>query len=602
MKNFEAQQFGKYQLLQKIASGGMAELYLAKVTRDHGFEKRVAIKKILPHLSDEGNLVRAFIDEAKLAALLQHENIIQIYDFGSIEGEYFIAMEYLFGKDLRTLMSRLKSNNSSLDLESTLYIISRICAGLDYSHKLTDLQGNPLNIIHRDINPQNIFLTYEGQVKIIDFGIAKAASHNSTTHEGLIKGKVAYMSPEQALGQTIDHRSDIFSTGIILYELLAGRRMFEGETMHVYSQVREARYKPLKKLQPDLPDKLHTVVDRALAREPDNRYQTCGEMLADLEECIFELSVRPNNRSFTDIIKSNFEAEFTLEQKALWANTPSEDSKPRTAHRAASVEDDNTGNTIFLPDTDAAQPFRHTLWRFAPAAAMVILGLFFNLSLAELPFTPSDRSVAAYAVILSSPKADMSTDNDQIQAARQALEAKQFAAAVEMFESAVKTDPSALNGCSADFSAALQGRAEELLAADQPAAKSALLKALELEPASVSALSRLGYIYVRENDFPQAIKSYQKAGELEPLLPNTFFNLGYIFAITEDYVEAEKMYMRVVDLEPDFLDEALFNLAMVQEQLGQREQCIKNLKRAIDINPENTSAAAFLNQITLDKE
>jgi serine/threonine protein kinase len=290
MKELEPKKFGKYQLLQKIALGGMAELYRSKVTRAHGFEKLVAIKKILPHLTDQGNLVKAFIDEAKLAALLQHENIVQIYDFGSIDDEYFIAMEYLFGKDLRKLTRKARKIAVPLGLENTLYIISRICAGLDYSHNLKDLQGKPLNIIHRDINPQNIFLTYEGQVKIIDFGIAKAASHNSTTHEGLIKGKLAYMSPEQATGKTIDHRSDIFSTGNILYELLAGRRMFEGETMEVYSQVREARYEPLDKLRPDLPAKLYEIVERALAKDPDQRYQTCGEMLADLEECIFEMS------------------------------------------------------------------------------------------------------------------------------------------------------------------------------------------------------------------------------------------------------------------------------------------------------------------------
>jgi serine/threonine protein kinase len=195
MKDFEPKKFGKYQLLQKIAVGGMAELYRSKVTRAHGFEKLVAIKKILPHLTDQG------------------------YDFGSIDDEYFIAMEYLFGKDLRKLTHKVKKTAAPLGLENTLYIVSRICAGLDYSHNLKDLQGKPLNIIHRDINPQNIFLTYEGQIKIIDFGIAKAASHNSTTHEGLIKGKLAYMSPEQATGKTIDHRSDIFSTGIILYEL-----------------------------------------------------------------------------------------------------------------------------------------------------------------------------------------------------------------------------------------------------------------------------------------------------------------------------------------------------------------------------------------------
>ncbi|MGD9151607.1 MAG: serine/threonine-protein kinase, partial [Desulfobacterales bacterium] len=474
MKDPKSQQFGKYQLLQKIAVGGMAELYRATVTRDHGFEKRVAIKKILPHLSDEGNLVKAFIDEAKLAALLQHENIIQIYDFGSIDGEYFIAMEYLFGKDLRKLIHKLRKSGDPLDLESTLYIISRICDGLDYSHKLRDLQGKPLNIIHRDINPQNIFLTYEGQVKIIDFGIAKAASHNSTTHEGLIKGKIAYMSPEQAMGHIIDHRSDIFSTGIILYELLAGRRMFEGETMHIYNQVREACYTPLKKLRPDLPDKLYAVVDRALAKESDDRYQTCGQMLADLEECIFELSVRPNSRSFASFIKDFFKEEFAIEETALWTNQQVESALPPLANHASSRDSENTGGTVFLPETQPAPGFQQTIWRFAPAAVMVTLGIVFNLSLAELPFTPSDRSVAAYSLALTTPKPKPNISAEQIQAARQALEAKQFASAVAIFESLLAAEPAALSEFSADFVAALQGMAKELLATDLPSAKRAL--------------------------------------------------------------------------------------------------------------------------------
>jgi serine/threonine protein kinase len=602
MENVDAKQLGKYQLLQKIAVGGMAELYRAKVTRDHGFEKQVAIKKILPHLSDEGNLVKAFIDEAKLAALLQHENIIQLYDFGSIEGEYFIAMEYLFGKDLRKLVNKVKKAGSPVDLENTLYIVSRICAGLDYSHKLKDLQGKPLNIIHRDINPQNIFLTYEGQVKIIDFGIAKAASHNSTTHEGLIKGKVAYMSPEQALGNIIDHRSDIFSTGIILYELLAGRRMFEGETMHIYSLAREARYEPLDNLQPGLPEKLYRVVDRALAKEPDDRYQTCGEMLADLEECIFELSVRTNSRRFASFIQDFFEEEFALEETALWSSTQADNGGQHLANHASALDSENTESTIFLPETQDTAPMQHAIWRFAPAAVMVVLGFVFNLSLAELPFTLSDRAVAAYSIIPTPAKEITNPHADPIKAAREALEAKQFASAVALFESVVMTDASALNGFSAEFSAALIGMAEELFVSNPSTARSALLKALEIEPENIAALSKLGYLYVRQSDYEQAIKSYRRVAEIEPLLPNSYFNLGYIYATTEDYQQAKQMYTRVVNLKPDFLDEALFNLAIVQDQLGERSQCIQNLKQAIKINPANTSAADLLAQITEDKE
>ena len=442
MKDFEPKKFGKYQLLQKIAVGGMAELYRSKVTREHGFEKLVAIKKILPHLTDQGNLVKAFIDEAKLAALLQHENIVQIYDFGSFGDEYFIAMEYLFGKDLRRLTQKAKATATPLSLENTLYIVSRICAGLDYSHNLKDLQGRPLNIIHRDINPQNIFLTYEGQVKIIDFGIAKAASHNSHTHEGLIKGKLAYMSPEQATGKTIDHRSDIFSTGVILYELLAGRRMFEGETMEVYSLVREARYEPLGKLRPDLPARLLEIVEMALAKEPDQRYQTCGEMLADLEECTFEMAVRPNTRSFANFIKEFFKEELAVEENALWEKTQVYGSDESDTGSLPPELEGTNGSTVFLADPKKWEPPRFNIWRFVPVAGMVIIALLFNLSLAELPFTPSDRSVAAYSQQLPAPNDDATAA--QIDAARKALRAGQFSSALALFEAILADNTSAI--------------------------------------------------------------------------------------------------------------------------------------------------------------
>ena len=600
MKDLAPKKFGKYQLLQKIALGGMAELYRSKVTREHGFEKLVAIKKILPHLTDQGNLVKAFIDEAKLAALLQHENIVQIYDFGSIDGEYFIAMEYLFGKDLRRLTHKARKTAVPLALENTLYIISCICAGLDYSHNLKDLQGKPLNIIHRDINPQNIFLTYEGQVKIIDFGIAKAASHNSTTHEGLIKGKLAYMSPEQATGKTIDHRSDIFSTGIIFYELLAGRRMFEGETMEVYSQVREARYEPLDKLMPDLPTKLHKIVERALAKEPDERYQTCGEMLADLEECIFEMSVRLNGRSFANFVKEFFKEELALEETALWEKTQAYGEVKSDTGSLPPAADGTDGSTVFLADPQKWEPLRRNIWRFVPVAGMVIIGFVFNLSLTEVPFTPSDRSVAAYSIKLPPPAID--TTAGQIKAARDALQAKQFSSAVVLFEAVLADDKSAIKGFSDAYVAALQGRAEELITTDKESAKGLLLKALDIKPASVAVLSKLGFIYLSENNYAQAIDTYQKVAELEPQQPNAFFNLGYVYAVTEDYARAKEMYARVVQLEPAFLDEALFNLAMVQEQLGERRQCVKSLKQAIEINPDNASALAYLNQIKDQKE
>jgi serine/threonine protein kinase len=605
MKNFEPKQFGKYQLLERIAVGGMAELYRAKVNGDHGFEKLVAIKKILPHLTDEGNLVKAFIDEAKLAALLQHENIVQIYDFGSMDGEYFIAMEYLFGKDLRRLIHKTRENAAPLSLENTLYIISRICAGLDYSHNLKDLQGKPLNIIHRDINPQNILITYEGQVKIIDFGIAKAASHNSTTHEGLIKGKLAYMSPEQANGQTIDRRSDIFSTGIILYELLAGERMFQGETMYIYTQVRDAAYEPLKNLVPDLPAKLHEVVQRALAKQPDDRYQSCAEMLVDLEECIFDLSVRPQVRSFANFVKDLFREEFTAEESALWTDTRIYGEENGSSDRQPASGGEASGSTIFLAGPKISGQLQRNIWRLALAAGIVLIGFMFNLSLAELPFTPSDRSVAAYWIEPHPAVVDRTapdTAADQIQAAKAALQAKQFSRALMLFEGLLAGDPALIKDISGPYLETLLGLAVRLMPADPGAARAYLSKALNVDSANISVLSQIGYFYVSQNDYPRAIETYQKVAQLDPGLPDSFFNLGYIYAVTENYSKAEEMYSRVVELAPGFLDEALFNLAMVQYQLGKREKCIQSLKQAVEINPANESAATYLKQIMEEKE
>ncbi len=602
MTEFEPQKFGKYQLLDKIATGGMAELYRAKVMGDYGFEKQVAIKKILPHLSDEGNLVKAFIDEAKLAALLQHQNIVQIYDFGNMNGEYFIAMEYLFGKDLRKLTHKAKEKGVSFDLENTLYVISRVCAGLDYSHNLKDLKGKPLNIIHRDINPQNIFITYEGQVKIIDFGIAKAASHNSTTHEGLIKGKLAYMSPEQANGQTIDHRSDIFSTGIILYELLAAQRMFQGETMHIYTQVRDAVYEPLEKLRPDLPADLHQVVQRALAKAPDERYQNGGEMLADLEDCIYQLSVRPNARNFANYVKDLFKQELAAEENALFGNTQIYEDAATDPDKESTAGGLTQDNTIILADPKISEQLRPNLWRFGLVAVMVIIGFIFDLSLTKIPFTPSDRSVSAHSLKLLSPEMAANPNEEKINAARDALQAKDFSRALTLFEEVLGADSSLEKEIADAYLQTLQGLAAQLMPDDPNAAHVHLQKALALNPDSIPVLSDLGYIYVQYNDFPHAIEMYQKAADLDPKRADPFFNLGYIYAVTENYPKAKEMYSRVVALSPEYLDEALFNLAMVQAGLGERENSIKSLKRALEINPANETALAYLEQLKQEKE
>ncbi len=346
--------FGKYWLTDRIAVGGMAELYRGKISGEEGFEKAVAVKKILPHLSEEKEAVRYFIDEARLAALLQHPNIIQIYDFGRLDDSYFIAMEYLFGKDLKTVLQTAEKRGVSLSLENALHIAVGICSGLDHAHNMKDLQGHLLNIIHRDVSPQNIFLTYDGQIKIIDFGIAKATSRISHTRSGVIKGKVAYMSPEQAEGHEVDHRSDIFSVGILLYEMVTGRYMYEGDAMDILSQAREARFTRAERIVRDLPECLVAVLDMALSKHPDDRYDSCGDMLSDLEDCIYHLNFRPSGQKLSQFMKSLFDTELKSEEiNMAWALRRVE--PPPADHHGDPPAGSHYQETVILtPETMAA--------------------------------------------------------------------------------------------------------------------------------------------------------------------------------------------------------------------------------------------------------
>lgn len=276
--------FGKYLLIDRIGTGGMAELFLAKQTGLKGFEKVIAIKRILPHLTEDQEFVSMFINEAKLAALLSHQNIVQIYDLGSVALIYYIAMEYVMGKDLRTVLSKSRSNDRPLPVSHTLQIISKVLSGLDYAHRQKDLSGRELNLVHRDVSPQNILVSYEGEVKLVDFGIAKAASQGTETRTGMLKGKLAYMSPEQAWGKPIDRRSDIFAVGILLYEMLSGTRLFKGENeLSTLEKVREAKVEPPTSLNPEISKELEVIILKALAKDPRDRYQTAAEMEAAIE-------------------------------------------------------------------------------------------------------------------------------------------------------------------------------------------------------------------------------------------------------------------------------------------------------------------------------
>jgi serine/threonine protein kinase len=282
--------FGPYQLIDRVAIGGMAEVFKAKRAGVEGFEKIVALKRILPHLSENKEFLDMFVDEAKMVAGLAHPNIVQIFDLGRIEKSYYIAMEYIHGRDLRTIMRRARDKGLRMPLDLSLRVVGQVCAALEYAHRKKDERGQPMQIVHRDVSPQNILISFEGDVKLVDFGIAKAATKASNTDRGALRGKLLYMSPEQAWGRPIDRRSDVFSLGIVLYEMLTETKPFvgAGTEVSILELVRQCVITPAREINPRVPEPLDRVIMKALAREPDERYQDAGQMQRGLERFLRE--------------------------------------------------------------------------------------------------------------------------------------------------------------------------------------------------------------------------------------------------------------------------------------------------------------------------
>ncbi|MCK4485864.1 MAG: protein kinase [Desulfobacterales bacterium] len=723
-KSFHPIPFGKYLLLDRIAVGREAEFYLAQKRDEKSPEKPIVIKQMLPRLTSEEGLMKAFINEAKLAAFLKHRNIIKTYDFGTIEGTCFVAMEYLFGKSLRAIDSTSKQKERPINLENALHVAAQICTGLDYAHKLKDPQRNNDYIIHRNICPDSVFITYDGQIKLTDFSVSTNGSRDDRSQMDIMKGKLAYMSPQQVDGKTIDHRSDIFSTGILLYEMVTGKKMFDGETMQVFSRVRQARFDPPESIVDCQYPKVYEIIYRALEKEPEKRYQSAGEMLADLKEVTIAMPSRPTAEGLADYMKLLFEErmdadklankrpaqisvidvsteqsglEESTHKKATQTDSPATsqgeiDTEEPAGHPAAQKEpvelsakeagleelsDEEAEKTDSIgppepeihahqptdqpaapaapvkPSTDGASPVeeprrQETAQTYSAEPSNQVTNVedipeqnlqhidsgrqaqparstpdpYEKVETAKKPHVvPAEgrlkkgnakafwyAALAATLVVICAVSVWLfwrepdtmrltAVESSKLEAAMEALEAERFAEAITLLEKVMAGNPAMISMVSAPYSRALQGRASGLVETDPDEAKALLLKAVELDQGSVQGLFQLGLIYLQEKDYTKAIETYQKAADLDSQFAETFFNLGYLYAITKHYAKAEEMYGRVVELAPPFVDEALFNLAVVQKRLDKRAECIKNLERAIKVNPKNKQAKRYLKSL-----
>lgn len=372
------EKFGRYFLTRRIATGGMAEIYLARLYGAQGFERDVVIKKILPQWSSDRDFISMLIDEAKIAVQLSHPNIVQVYELGREDGIYYIAMEYLDGVDLRRLIHKVSALKQTIPLEISLTIMAEVLDGLAYAHARKNTQGNSLKIIHRDISPQNILLSYDGVVKITDFGIAKAASKSHETVTGVIKGKFAYMSPEQANQMSLDHRSDLFSAAIVFYELLTGERLFyRGSDLETLDRVRRGHvtFSEEKKL----PARLKEILLRALAKEREDRYPDAVGFREELLDFTRGLKKKLRREKVASFLNFLFQGEIHQERAEV--------TKILSQATILLQEETQTAEEIFVKSPEnffpPADPLRKPLQKARIwGAASVILGavLFFWFS------------------------------------------------------------------------------------------------------------------------------------------------------------------------------------------------------------------------------
>ncbi|MBC7741767.1 MAG: serine/threonine protein kinase [Bdellovibrionaceae bacterium] len=306
--SYNYEQFGKYLLLEKIAAGGMAEVYLAKSAAANGLNKFFAIKRILPQYSTNEDFVNMFKEEANVAINLNHSNVVSIFDFGIEKSQFFLVMDYVEGRNLRQIINELKRTNKSFSIDQALFMVKEVAAGLDHAHRCTDSKsGRPLNITHRDMSPQNIMVSFEGEVKVIDFGIAKAETEQEETKAGTLKGKFSYMSPEQAEGLLIDPRTDVFALGIVLWELLANDRLFTGSNeAAILRKVRDCQIPSIRKVNPTIPPELERIVMKSLAKDRNVRYQTAANFHRDLNRFLNTQFPDFSTHDFSQFIKDSF--------------------------------------------------------------------------------------------------------------------------------------------------------------------------------------------------------------------------------------------------------------------------------------------------------
>jgi serine/threonine protein kinase/predicted TPR repeat methyltransferase len=577
--------YGSYYLTKKIATGGMAELFRArrKVGLE-GFEKILAIKRILPHLSNNRDFVAMFADEAKIAAQLTHQNIVQIFDFGRLDETYFIAMEFVLGSNLRGIMEKTAQLDTRLSINDCILIITKAAVGLDYAHRKRNIQDHPLNIIHRDISPQNILVSFEGEVKLTDFGIAKAALTTSITKTGVLKGKVSYMSPEQVRGEEIDKRSDIFSLGGVFYELLTHRKLFEGESeLQVLERLKDPHIEPPSRLNSDIPMELDRIVLKALATRPEDRYQSAEEMFTQCEAFLASRGDLASTYGFRNFLRIVFRDEIKREEEEIREEFGRGRSFEINGEKTHSVAARSCS-----PVHHERSPLRRgfgLFWRLKHMAIVtgaLVLGLFLFLAFMPVP---------------SQTSREVRTADEHVRHALFCFGQARFDRAIDEFGKAFKMEPSYGNRYRKPLARVFLGRGKANIPRRVAVAIRDLEEARRLDPGNHEIYFQLGQAFMQCGRYDQALDQYEQSIAMTAENPDAHFNLGYIFLARKEYASAAREFEEVIKLKPPYLDDAYVNLGIAQYKAGHFKEALLALKKALQLDPKNGRVSSYIDAV-----
>jgi serine/threonine protein kinase/Flp pilus assembly protein TadD len=606
------ERFGDYVLIDRIAQGGMAELFLAKRRGVEGFEKTLAIKRILPELSWNREFVSMFINEAKIAARLSHPNIVQIFDFGKIDSYYFIAMEYVHGENLRALLQRSAQKQVALSADLAAFIAARACAGLDHAHRKTDETGRPLRIVHRDVSPQNVLVSYDGDVKVVDFGIAKAVAENPEATRGVLKGKLAYLSPEQVRGASLDARSDIFAIGLVLYELLTGKKLFaQPDPAEVLDSIVHISPDEVARSLPHVDRALREVLRRALALDPEGRFRSAGEMQIALEEYLRASGDPGGTMQLTNLMRLLFD-EKVGEHTSQILRSQLLGRPPRASRSAvrsgsskrlvAALGGAALGLVALLvasPKLRASTPQPPAVPSQPRAAAPEPPSTVSRVEPPAAPAPPPREEPPAESAALPEaakppPEPDGLADARR---ATEALAANHPGEAIAAFDKAFAASPDLRAQYGAPYAKALTEEGKSLFETDPDAAAPRFQEAIAADPDSFDAHFFLAKVYTRKSDPEAALKEYGEAIRVNPKSADAHFNLGFVYFSQKRYEDAQRQYEKVIELSPPYLADVFYNLSACYEQMKRKDDAIATLRRGLAAVPKSDLLRQRLKQL-----